>query len=574
MQLKKLWIKDYKNLKDFSLDFEKGNNLSILIGNNGSGKSNVLEAISGIFTEWYGIPASIFYTDYKIEYEYDGKSIVLQKTDKKKVYYVDSALFEDSKVIPYLPSNVVALYSGEDLRLFDNFYFPKYDSYLKDVYRNGYIGKMGMYYVNKYLWNIALLTLITFSENLPDVQAFLATELGIVGDSYIKHVRITFNFKDYDKNTNNLLKNFINTINPNQDKGKEYTIQEWRTNINSLVVNSEAEPIETFNYLMQAFMPKTFKIIEKIQILFSNGITLESLSEGEKKLILIKAVLEFVADENALLLLDEPDANIHESRKSKLYKLLKDIPNRDIVMTSHSPILAKIADKSELKYLESKEGKVYQVSTDKLNLVRKLSADEWNIMEAGGFLNSEKTLVLFEGKSDVDFVKRAIELLKEDEPKYDKIDVDFLSFNGTGNAETFLKNIRTITETKEIIFFFDRDDGGKDGMSHISEKSKDDESIVHYNDYINEEKNIKASFLPYPSWSTSGDFMIEDYFKQDLLENIIQRIAQYKIPITRLPKLGEAIKKDLAANYTTYSKEDFEGFKPLLNKLLELLAIN
>lgn len=282
MQLKKLWIKDYKNLKDFSLDFEQGNNLSILIGNNGSGKSNVLEAISGIFTEWYGIPASIFYTDYKIEYEYDGKYIVLQKTDKKKVYYVDSALFEDSKVIPYLPSNVVALYSGEDLRLFDNFYFPKYDSYLKDVYRKGYVGKMGMYYVNKYLWNIALLTLITFSESLPDVQAFLATELGIVGDSYIKHVRITFNFKDYDKNTNNLLKNFINTINPNQDKGKEYTIQEWRTNVNSLVVNSEAEPIETFNYLMQAFMPKTFKIIEKIQILFSNGITLESLSEGEK----------------------------------------------------------------------------------------------------------------------------------------------------------------------------------------------------------------------------------------------------------------------------------------------------
>lgn len=574
MQLKKLWIKDYKNLKDFSLDFEQGNNLSILIGNNGSGKSNVLEAISGIFTEWYGIPASIFYTDYKIEYEYDGKYIVLQKTDKKKVYYVDSALFEDSKVIPYLPSNVVALYSGEDLRLFDNFYFPKYDSYLKDVYRKGYVGKMGMYYVNKYLWNIALLTLITFSESLPDVQAFLATELGIVGDSYIKHIRITFNFKDYDKNTNNLLKNFINTINPNQDKGKEYTIQEWRTNVNSLVVNSEAEPIETFNYLMQAFMPKAFKIIEKIQILFSNGITLESLSEGEKKLILIKAVLEFVADENALLLLDEPDANIHESRKSKLYKLLKDTPNRDIVMTSHSPILAKIADKSELIYLESKEGKVYQVSTDKLNLVRKLSADEWNIMEAGGFLNSEKTLVLFEGKSDVDFVKRAIELLKEDEPKYDKIDVDFLSFNGTGNAETFLKNIRTITETKEIIFFFDRDEGGKDGMSHISEKSKDDESIVHYNDYINEEKNIKASFLPYPSWSTSGDFMIEDYFKQDLLENIIKRIAQYKIPITRLPKLGDAIKKELAANYTTYLKEDFEGFKTLLNKLLELLEIN
>lgn len=51
MRLKHLYIKDYKNLKDFSLDFENGNGLSILIGNNGSGKSNVLEAISGIFAE-------------------------------------------------------------------------------------------------------------------------------------------------------------------------------------------------------------------------------------------------------------------------------------------------------------------------------------------------------------------------------------------------------------------------------------------------------------------------------------------------------------------------------------------
>ncbi|MBQ1175798.1 MAG: AAA family ATPase [Treponema sp.] len=46
MRLKHFYIKDYKNLKDFSLDFENGNGLSILIGNNGSGKSNVLEAIS------------------------------------------------------------------------------------------------------------------------------------------------------------------------------------------------------------------------------------------------------------------------------------------------------------------------------------------------------------------------------------------------------------------------------------------------------------------------------------------------------------------------------------------------
>ncbi len=574
MKLKSLWIQEYKNLKDFQLDFEKGNHLSILIGNNGSGKSNVLEAISGIFTEWYGIPASIFYTDYKIEYEYDGKYIVLQKTDKKKVYYVDSALFEDSKVIPYLPSNVVALYSGEDLRLFENFYFPKYDSYLKDVYRKGFVGKMGMYYVNKYLWNIALLTLITFSERLPDVQSFLATELGIFDDSYIKHVRITFNFKDYNKNTNNLLKNFINTINPNQDKGKEYTIQEWRTTISSLVVNSEAEPIETFNYLMQAFMPKTFKIIEKIQILFSNGITLESLSEGEKKLILIKAVLEFVADENALLLLDEPDANIHESRKSKLYKLLKDTPNRDIVMTTHSPILAKIADEKELIYLESKNGIVSEISMDKLKLVRALASNEWNIMDAGIFLNTDKPLVLFEGKSDITYVKKAIELLKIDNPKYEKINIDILSFNGTGNSEDFLRNIRAITPNKKLIFFFDRDNGGKDGMSHVSGISKNDASIIQYHDYEDNTNLLKAVFLPCPD-GVSEDFMIEDYFPKEKIEEVFNELIKIEHPYTKVigKKFEEKFKEMLERNCKNYSKSDFQGFTLLLNKLLELLNI-
>ena len=49
MKLKKLQIRKYKNLIDFTVDFESGKGLSILIGNNGSGKSNVLEAISGIF---------------------------------------------------------------------------------------------------------------------------------------------------------------------------------------------------------------------------------------------------------------------------------------------------------------------------------------------------------------------------------------------------------------------------------------------------------------------------------------------------------------------------------------------
>ena len=79
MKLKSLWIQEYKNLKDFSLDFEKGNNLSILIGNNGSGKSNVLEAISGIFAEAYrGVDLAANYLTYSKE-EFLGFKTLLNK---------------------------------------------------------------------------------------------------------------------------------------------------------------------------------------------------------------------------------------------------------------------------------------------------------------------------------------------------------------------------------------------------------------------------------------------------------------------------------------------------------------
>ena len=572
MQLKSLRIKDYKNLKNFSLNFQKGNGLSILIGNNGSGKSNVIEAISGIFADWHNILSESFDTDYRIEYELDGKDIVLERTDYK--HYANGVALRDLTDNSFLPSNVIALYSGEDSRLYDNFYSQKHNSYFKDVCKKGYAGKMGMYYADKHLWNISILTLMLFMDNFPDVKDFLNTELGIKDDNAIKSIKIIIDeneSKNYAKNNNNILKAFIDKITPyGRNQINPYCLAALRELISNSPDFFDAEPGEIFNLFMQALMSE-FNLITLIKIEFNDEKTSEYLSEGEKKLILIKAILEFVADENSLLLLDEPDANIHEARKRKLYDLLRNTINRNVVMTTHSPIIAKMASEKELICLESKADIAEKIDPKKLDLIRKLASDEWNIMEAGVFLNSDKPLVLFEGKSDVDFVKRAIELLKEDNSIYEKIDVDFLSFNGTGNAKDFLKNIRTITKTKKVIFFFDRDDGGKKGMASIAEKSKDDKTIAHFKDFYNDEKNIRAAFIPYPQKITKCDFMIEDYFSKDLIVKIIKKNSKLSHPVTRLPKLGDKIKEDLASDYMNYKKSDFEGFKPLLDKLLEML---
>lgn len=53
MKLKELWIDGFKNLNDFKIDFTNKDGITVLIGNNGSGKSNILEAISEIFATLY-----------------------------------------------------------------------------------------------------------------------------------------------------------------------------------------------------------------------------------------------------------------------------------------------------------------------------------------------------------------------------------------------------------------------------------------------------------------------------------------------------------------------------------------
>lgn len=53
MRLKSLTIGQYKNLKDFSLSFDGSSFIVVFVGKNGSGKSNLFEALIQIFRHLY-----------------------------------------------------------------------------------------------------------------------------------------------------------------------------------------------------------------------------------------------------------------------------------------------------------------------------------------------------------------------------------------------------------------------------------------------------------------------------------------------------------------------------------------
>lgn len=602
MKLKRLEIKKYKNLIDFSADFESGKGLSILIGNNGSGKSNVLEAISGIFVNAYSAKA-IHKFVYSLTYEIKGKEVKLEQTIYRCQYYVDGKVIavKELALRGLLPTNVIALYSGEDKRWWHNYYEPFYLKFTRDI-NAGTSNTLSpkMYYINKYYWDIALLSLV-YSTAEDDKQFLKKT----IGRDTVDHILLFYTQNVERHCKSELLKSFLQSVNlfSEHSKGpdgepvylyamtKESIFDTYGVRVfedfaamknfymfaDAKFLNNKPEEFnyyekQLFDYFVQAYMPKDKKVIKNIELIY-NGFSAKDLSEGEKKLILIRSILSFVADENSLILFDEPDANIHEGRKQQLYNLFSEYCkyDRQMIVATHSPILAQLANEKELLMLELDEGKSTILTDEKIEKIKKLSGTSWDVIGQGMMLRSSRPLVVFEGKTDVMYVKRAFEMLKSRSDDYATLNVDFLNANGAGNVKSFIDNLKSfVPDSKKIIIFFDRDNAGKDGARAVTGISKDDERVAHYQDIVQD--NITTSFIPYKDGVTEGDFLIEDYFSwDDTIKAIVEDvIPDRKHPIKMLPNLPDKIKKELEKRINKFEADEFNGFIPLLDKIVEL----
>lgn len=96
MQIRRLKIDDHKCLVDFEINFATNNSGSstILIGENGTGKSTMLESILEILMSFDSdaIGKKINY-DYELEYFYGGSTIIIYRRDKTYQINIDDEIF-------------------------------------------------------------------------------------------------------------------------------------------------------------------------------------------------------------------------------------------------------------------------------------------------------------------------------------------------------------------------------------------------------------------------------------------------------------------------------------------------
>ena len=232
MKLKRLWIDGFKNLNDFELDFSDKDGITVLIGNNGSGKSNVLEAISAIFTGLYKMstPQRKPKFEYEIEYELrENESYHLSlKRDNNELKYEfkkngNIFLVKNMKEKPsnYLPSKIILSYSGEENRIREFYYKHLHNDFMQEIKKSTShsLPIERLFDVDGVYWNEALLVFI-YSE-LENNKDFIENNLKI---NNIKNIKIEFNINTYNKFPSNSITNFIKVINPSLVEKVTFTI--------------------------------------------------------------------------------------------------------------------------------------------------------------------------------------------------------------------------------------------------------------------------------------------------------------------------------------------------------------
>lgn len=514
---------EYKNLKGLNLVFSQKSSTSVLIGNNGAGKTNILEAISYVFSQLYKQEKDFKFL-FSLTYKMGSQTYKIQY-DKKKEDNTENVLLLKKKdgsgytTISFadleIPKRIICNYSGEDTRLWESVYSSHYADYLDEIRgkRTGYGNQLKMIYVNKDCWPIILLIMLIKRNENDTFKKFISDVLGINDEISIK-LDLTPEAKKWtETNRITLYLKALQASFKNESSFSTTTPEDFNPNDNS-------------DYELFLYLTALKEVTNKLSVSIKRGIESSALSEGETKLMVVQFILESLADESSLVLLDEPDSHVHVTRKQELAKLFLDTANRNNLITSHSPTLTALfssSDKEAIIMLRKNEtGSVTTIPKEERDLVEEITGNFWSSFQRNIFLATNKDIMLVEGESDVVFINKALENFHK-QSKYLDLSFEFLPCGGAASVKLFHQKFRP-KDNQSIFAFFDADEAGRRGMGEIIKSSSGNGKEWKLEEFGKARKKDHVWFsfyLPYRNRKDCENFNVEDYFTLKHLKKLL-----------------------------------------------------
>lgn len=563
--LYRLKIDNWRNLNNIDIDFSNTENYSCFIGLNGSGKSNVLEAVCLIFKSLY---QNRRYLPFHYKLVYSLRVPLTDGNSKIQLFNIeDGTEVSGRSIVP--PQNLIASYSGEDKRLWEASFKDIYTNYCSRIATIPSYELPKMLYISKDEWAICFLTLLYESNTNTQIQDFLNS---IIGTDDCE-IRFTINQPNLDTWRETPCKQFVKQIR----NLTPYTKSDFVNFVDTYeVAGSPIDSIILFNYLYQSTVKSGVFVITNIDIKFQTKGNLDTLSEGEKKIIEVYTIQNILSSDRTLCIFDEPDSHVHISRKSEMLEVINTTGHYSLV-TTHSPTFLNHVEERNTFFM--KDGK--KESLDKLKSISELTGGEINYFD-GAFVLSSKKILIVEGPYDKRYLEKAISIFSNRDNRYQKLkSVTIVPADSAGNAypmyENFFKD--NLDMLDKIVFLFDFDDGGYKGWKSIYDKldSETKVSNIFYQDnystvlpVFGDPANRKNPNKPSNDKSTW--FMVEDLFHTDSYRSIVDEIhTKVSHKDFRVITEGTAskIKSHIEKHYKTFDEAWFDGFKPVLDKLME-----
>lgn len=402
MKVEKVYIKGrFKNLEDFQFEFGKSSMETVLLGLNATGKSNFMEALVIIFRDLdlerppvLSKKNQIF--EYYISYECRGAKVEIDYSMKRRYQFrIDGNLiskkqFNDNKNI-YLPSHVFVYYSGLSERLKDLYAEHKVKQFERMMKFNKYEDFSEMpriFLVEPIHASLALIAFFLFPEREEQTLRFLKRELNIVDFGSALFMLKQANWsktrkgKDEFWHAGGLVRRFMedlwrfSTAPMHYDETVKGALKKRETlnrlflfikdkeTFGSLVdIQMFKSKIPLFNALcslhFSEFMDDEDVRIKVVKENVNGELAMGELSEGEKQLITVLGLLKFTKDDEALILLDEPDTHLNPMWKWKYLEFLNDVVHNSnktqIVFCSHDPLVIGSLNKEQVRIFKKEE---------------------------------------------------------------------------------------------------------------------------------------------------------------------------------------------------------------------------
>ncbi|WP_449041617.1 AAA family ATPase [Paracoccus sp. (in: a-proteobacteria)] len=410
MRIDWLWVDEYKNLRDLTIDFSQDHLITVLIGRNGTGKSNVLEALTVIFRDLL-MSERVPSLKYRIAYEIQDRWVFIDADPERKEAYRAKTVSKDKHPEPYpvgasfddlegasvsrpklvgegsehLPRFLFGYYSGESERMKEVFraYLRNYDDKL---IKNNDPGLKRMFFAEPVHSNFVLLSFLV--NNKERTNAFLQRQLGLEEGGIESVLFVLKQPYWYSKaasggdqrfwNSKGIVRDFLAklyeiSLAPIRIKRRElYDVRRSRT-LEYLYLY--AKDIDALRELAKGKTSAEFfrdlesthvsDLIEEVRIRVKlkkndGSVTFRELSEGEQQLLTVLGLLQFTSAEESLFLLDEPDTHLNPRWSVEYIQHIRDFLKDDndstqsshVLLATHNPIAVAELLKEQVQILK------------------------------------------------------------------------------------------------------------------------------------------------------------------------------------------------------------------------------